>query len=528
MQSTENNRTKIKINDGFIFMAVIFFALFLRTYNLDNRPLHVDEAVHAVKFGELLEEGYYKYDPIEYHGPTLNYFTLLTTKFFGIDNFSDLNEKVIRLVPAIISVMFVFFIILILKQFDKKLVHIIVILLSISPIFIFYGRYYIQETLLVSFTYLFLILIFNHLKDGKTNSIVLAGIFAGLIFATKETSIIIFGTAVGTFILMILFDRSLKEKISVSFNHSILFVVSAMIVSVVFYSSFFSNWQGVLDSIKTFTNYFSKAASNSYHIHPWYYYIKLLLFSNNSLIIFSELFLFLFSVIGIVYSFTKKTSNQIFFRFISIFSLSQFLVYSIIPYKTPWLALNFWIGFIILAAFGIIQTYSLIKNQQLKIIFSVFILLGISWNLWQSYVVNFKYPFQPQNPFTYSQAEFDVVELSEIVTKIADKRKAGEKILINVTSPNDDYWPLPWYLRRFENIAWYSKVDTSIYHFPIIISVPEYEEEIVNILYTKPPPGKKNLYVPLFDHYLELRPGVELRGYVQKDVLDLYNRSLEE
>ena len=40
------------------------------------RPMHHDEANQAVKFGELLETGDYRYDPDDHHGPTLYYLTL--------------------------------------------------------------------------------------------------------------------------------------------------------------------------------------------------------------------------------------------------------------------------------------------------------------------------------------------------------------------------------------------------------------------------------------------------------------------
>ena len=50
-------------------------AFALRWPALDQRPFHNDEAVNAVKFGELWENGIYRYDPHEYHGPTLHYAT---------------------------------------------------------------------------------------------------------------------------------------------------------------------------------------------------------------------------------------------------------------------------------------------------------------------------------------------------------------------------------------------------------------------------------------------------------------------
>ncbi len=528
MKFTESNKNKLKINDGFIFVAVIFFALFLRTYKLDNRPLHVDEAVHAVKFGELLEDGYYKYDPVEYHGPTLNYFTLISTTLSGIYSYENLNEYTIRLVPAVTSVLFILLIAFLFPNREKHFKLLIVALLAISPIFIFYSRYYIQEVLLVSFTYSLIVVFYRYLQSKKISLLIFAGIIAGLVFATKETSIIIFGTGILSVLILYMSDNDFRKKILFSLSHVSIFLVSAVIVATLFYSSFFSNNAGIVDSLKTFTNYFTKAGGNQEHIHPWYYYLKLLLYTDNDKIFFTEIFLFLFAGIGMYFSFFNKNSerNYSLFKFISLFSLLQLFVYSAIPYKTPWLALNFWIGFLILAAFGIVKSYFVFKQKSGKILFIIFAGMVLFQNLWQTYDTNFKYPYQPENPFTYSQATPDVITLAKIVTDIADSTSEGKNILIDVTAPNSDYWPLPWYLRKFKNVAWNNEVKNSIYKFPIIISVPKYENQIIEKLYSMPPPGQKNLYVPLFDQYLELRPGVELRGYIQKDVLDIYNRSV--
>ncbi|VAX29606.1 hypothetical protein MNBD_IGNAVI01-1745 [hydrothermal vent metagenome] len=530
MQFTESNKNKLKINDGFILAAVIFFALFLRTYKLDNRPLHVDEAVHAVKFGELLEDGYYKYDPVEYHGPTLNYFTLISSSLAGIYAYEDLNEYTIRLVPAVTAVLFILLVAILFTEREKHLKLLIVTLLAISPIFVFYSRYYIQEVLLVSFTYSLIFVFYRYLQSKKIGLMIFAGVLAGLVFATKETSIIIFGTGIFSVLAIYMLDNDFRKKIVFSLSHVSVFLVSAVVVAILFYSSFFSNNAGIIDSLKAFTNYFTKAGGNQEHIHPWYYYLKLLLYTNNDKIFFSEVFLFLFAVIGIYFSFFKKSEgrNYSIFKFISLFSLLQLFIYSAIPYKTPWLALNFWIGFLILAAFGIFRSYFVFEHKGGQILFIAFVGMILFQNMWQTYDTNFKYPYQPENPFTYSQATPDVITLANIVTDIADTTPEGKTILIDVTAPNSDYWPLPWYLRKFKNVAWNNEVRNSIYNFPIIISVPEYEDQIIEKLYTIPPPGKKNLYVPLFDQYLELRPGVELRGYIQKDVLDIYNHSLTQ
>ena len=57
-------------------LSALAVALALRLPRLDERPMHNDEAVNAIKFGQLWERGTYRYDPNEFHGPTLYYGTL--------------------------------------------------------------------------------------------------------------------------------------------------------------------------------------------------------------------------------------------------------------------------------------------------------------------------------------------------------------------------------------------------------------------------------------------------------------------
>ena len=61
-------------------VAVMIVAGALRLARLSQRPLHTDEAVHAQNYNRMLERGFYKYDPNEYHGPTLNYLTFILAK----------------------------------------------------------------------------------------------------------------------------------------------------------------------------------------------------------------------------------------------------------------------------------------------------------------------------------------------------------------------------------------------------------------------------------------------------------------
>src|SRR5271168_3886521 len=82
------------------FLAVLALAAALRLPELDLRPMHNDEAVNAMKFGALWTDNNYKYDPNEFHGPTLPYFTLPAALLNPAGNFNDFNEATFRVVAA--------------------------------------------------------------------------------------------------------------------------------------------------------------------------------------------------------------------------------------------------------------------------------------------------------------------------------------------------------------------------------------------------------------------------------------------
>ena len=85
-------------------LLAIAGALALRVPKLDSRPFHNDEAVNAVKVSELWEHGRYKYDPDEYHGPTLHYATLPFLWLSGARNSDELKDSTLRIAPVVFGV----------------------------------------------------------------------------------------------------------------------------------------------------------------------------------------------------------------------------------------------------------------------------------------------------------------------------------------------------------------------------------------------------------------------------------------
>jgi hypothetical protein len=97
---------------------------------------------------------------------------------------------------------------------------------------------------------------------------------------------------------------------------------------------------------------------------------------------------------------------------------------------------------------------------------------------------------------------------------------------IQVVCPGNDYWPLPWYLRRFTAVGWHNSMPEGD-PAPVIILKPELEAALIERLYEKPPPGKRTLYVDFLQSMpegtVELRPNVFLRAYVRADLWEKFD-----
>ncbi len=520
----------MKLNSKFFaFLAVIFLAAAFRLPDLSRRPMHTDEAVHGIKFGALLENNDYKYDPVEYHGPTLNYFTLIPAWIGSAKTIKNINETTLRIVPAFFGILIIGLFFFLSGGLGLKAVSISALFAALSPAMIFYSRYYIQEMLLVCFSFAVIVFGYRYLQTQNFRWAGLAGIFAGLMFANKETSVITFGSIFLALTFTYIKQKGQKKTVRIKeflarfkLWQIIFAILSAIVISALFYSSFFSNPKGILDSLLTYKTYFHRAGQIGFHIHPFYYYFNLLIYSKNAGgTIWSEGIIIIFAAIGIISVFFAKQNQEYdinLARFIAFYTIIITVIYCAIPYKTPWSMLSFYFSMILTAGIGFIKVIQSQNKYIYRLIFIPIIILGFIHLGWQSYQLNFKYCSDPQNPYTYSHPGPDVLEIAGQMEKIADSHPDKYDLYIQVIVPGADYWPLPWYLRSFNNVGWWNKVDEDVPSAPIIIVSPDLENRLIRKLYELPPPGERSLYIPLFDSYKELRPGIEIRGYIQNDL----------
>ena len=491
--------------------------------------MHGDEAVNAVKLAELMESGTFVYDPMEYHGPALYYLSLPLTWLRGQHTLSDLNESTLRLVPVIFGTGLVVLLLLLRSTVNQNLLLITALLAALSAPLIFYSRYFIHEMVLVFSAYAFLFLIERYRRSPNKSALVFSALALGVMISTKETWIILLAAMLlaggSHYLIQQRRDHGFKGILTrIPWRDGFIFTFVFLATVVILYSAFGSQFQNLKDSLLALSHYWERGSSNEIHRHPWYMYLKWLFFFRSAEgTLFSEGIIALLAVIGLVFSFKKKentNSEHSFVRFMALFVFYTIILFSLIPYKTPWNLLTFWFGWLFLAAIGVRAIPGLLKTRLQRVVAYTLLILAALHISGQSYRINFIRYAHADNPFVYAHPTEDVFRMVDTMENIAGTQPEGYSIHVDVIAAGDDYWPLPWYLRRFNRIGWWNHVDTNQPAAPVILIQAELEGELIGKLYELPPPGQRRLYVPLFDAYTELRPGVEWRGYVALDILN--------
>ncbi len=502
-----------------LFWLAVCAAILFRVVRLDLRPMHHDEANQAVKFGDLLERGEYTYDPLEHHGPTLYYFSLPFAWVISGKSFAALDEVTLRIVPALFGVGIVLLLLLLKDAFSRSAIVFSGIFAALSPLMVFYSRFYIQETLLAFFLLGVIAASWRYHVDRTWGWAALTGVFIGLMYATKETCVMVFGALFFGLLLARIFTKEpIAEKPRLS--HGFILIGSAFPVVFLLYSSFFQNPKGIMDSVFSFQTYFSKAGEAGFHSYPWSYYLNMLAFSRyGSGPVWSEALILVLAMVGCVAAFHPrwpKDSSPLFMRFIFFFTLLATGVYSFIPYKTPWNMLPFFIGMILLAGNGAAFLLDRSKNLASWSLILLILCAGIIHLGVQSYAANFRYYADSRNPYVYAHTSKDFLSLVQRVDDIARIHPDQKALLIKVITHPDEAWPLPWYLRDFSRVGYWQEADKAgtLEDVPIVISSIDITEKI-----------QAKLQQTHQSEFFGLRPEVLLAVHIRKDLWEKFLES---
>src|SRR5215471_10744361 len=163
---------------------ILGLATFLRFFLLGIKPPHFDEGINGWFVDQVMHNGFYRYDPTNYHGPLHFYVLLLSESLFGR------NLWALRLPVILVSIGCVWLTLKFEPLVGRNVSRMAALAMAISPGFVFYGRYAIHEVWLVLFTMMLILGLLGLWKSGATRYLWCAGMGLTGMILTKETYII--------------------------------------------------------------------------------------------------------------------------------------------------------------------------------------------------------------------------------------------------------------------------------------------------------------------------------------------------
>jgi uncharacterized protein (TIGR03663 family) len=558
--------------------AILVVAAFLRLYDLNLVPLHHDEGVNGNFLVRLVREGYYHYDPANYHGPTLYYFAAvfpwILRLLFG-PNAQDrygLTTVAIRCVPALFGIATIALIFTLRRNLGTIATLGAAFLLAVSPGAVYLSRYFIHETLFVFFTLGIVVAALKYYEDPHPVYLILAALSAGLLFATKETAVISAAVLVIALGLTIVYrwfwkqslgrttskkkgrsdgeaqdeSRSFVERAGGPTKLTLWLMIAVAIfiaVNVLFYSSFFTNYpQGVYDSLKTF-QFWTKTGKEA-HKHPMATYIWWLLLQESPLLVLGT--------IGAAVAVLKPVKS--FALFSALWAFGLIAAYSLIAYKTPWLSLSFIVPLALTSGVAIEWLYEELGRWEITKRIRWYALAGVLLialgplpglaSIFDQIVMTSPWPglvkvlsqaqihpktFIPGyqtidlNFFNYDNDDRYYVYVyahtrREMLKLIDEINKLAERTHeggeTGITIVSPEYWPLPWYLRDYKRVGYYGHMSPSTE--PIIIARQDQAAEVQATF------GDR--YQQIQSGFntagsFPLRPGVDLLLYARRELV---------
>ncbi len=287
------------------------------------------------------------------------------------------------------------------------------------------------------------------------------------------------------------------EKISTDFAlmTAAVFIVF-LYVGALFFSSFFTYPEGLRGAFEAYAIW-TKTGKTDHTQNGFWAYVRWGMIIESPLLILSAL--------GTLIAFYKARHR--FAMFTGLWAFGLFAAYTLIPYKTPWLALSFLLPMCIVAGYAVNELIS--SKQIIEKIAGAVLAVGATVILaFQTYDINFVRYDDDRMPYIYAHTKRGFLDMIRQIEYYADKSGQGKKAKIEIVSP--DYWSMPWYMNDYPNAVFHGKpVDANSAEM-IVAKKDEQDAEIVS---------RYGIRYKLAGEY-PLRPGVDLVLLVRRDLAD--------
>jgi uncharacterized protein (TIGR03663 family) len=483
------------------YCLIILVGLLLRWYQLDLRPFHHDESLHAV-YGAYNyftpDTNYYHYSPL-LHGPLLYDLIPYFYEMLGATSFAA------RSIIALIGSLFLLAPLLFREHLKTRSILNLTVIIAVSPLLIYYSRF-LREDFLVLSTMIGMLYAITTDQERIKSPLFLCSL--ALHYCIKENVFITIALLLGFLVYDGLFKLFTKEEnellkvwkfIQKHWLSTLIGAICAIFLFCFIYSARFHYAKGILDGLYRESLLYWVNQHNIERIKgpfvfqllmiSWYdlYFIFLMLFfygysfykmntklkiaSLASLILALALYLFATpeniqnnflyrffklklpfdvwwfftliptSILVTTHHLIKKEQNLAWFSYLFY---ASFFTYSYVGEKVPWLSLYPLVFGLIYFVSYYDQLY-IRKHHEALILISVFLAF---FTLRITLITNFNRSGTETELISqvHTTKEFD-----EVMKKIKDRMTSATKANTKTLVIGDGVWPATWYLFNEED-----------------------------------------------------------------------------
>jgi uncharacterized protein (TIGR03663 family) len=430
-------------------ISILVLAIVLRTIWLDLKPAHFDEGINGWFADQMRINGFYHYDPTNYHGPLHFYLVFLSQTLFGR------NLWALRLPAIIASVLAVWALLRYREFFGPTVSRIAATAMAVSPAYVFYGRYSIHESGMVFFSILALWGVLGLWEKGERRHLIALVVALTGMILTKETYVLHAGCLLLAGGGLWIWQKIVPSRPAMPWARQLWTgkdLAAAcglgLLAIVFFYSGTFLDWAGLKGLYQTFAAWFHTGVEAGGHEKTAYElwgqgtlnYYWLMLMGRYEWPALAG-FLLCLPLIG---------RSEARLRYIAILAGGVLMAYSLIPYKTPWCIISILWPFYLILGSSLRTRVDGQKNPWDLAL--VGLLLAVS--LGMSLRLNFLHFTDEKEPYVYVQTYPEIETLTGPLLEMAKRdprtRQLRGQILL------ESYYPLPWILGDFTQIGYYS------------------------------------------------------------------------
>jgi predicted membrane-bound mannosyltransferase len=220
-----------------------------------------------------------------------------------------------------------------------------------------------------------------------------------------------------------------------------------VLVSVALFSWFGANWHALSVLPVAARDVFARAAGEG-HQKPVWYYAQLLAGGWSGWLVAG------FAFLGLLRAGLGRAGAA--WLALAGYGVAVTVLYSLIPYKTPWLALNLWLPEALLAGLGAVELFRIVAPRlpvhvplASVCLMAALIVVLLAHDTQQRV---FRDPAGESNPYAYAHTSEDLLGLAQEIDQLARQQGlSAPRIAVIAADP----WPLPWYLRRYTQVGYW-------------------------------------------------------------------------